>query len=46
MSKDKFWEYFDDDSREYVAAIMEAEKDFYEKSGKRIDDDLSAKRGG
>lgn len=32
MKKDKFWEYFDDESREYVRTIMDAEGDYYEKA--------------
>ncbi len=36
MEKDKFWEYFDDESREYVRTIMEAEGDYYEKAEKFI----------
>lgn len=34
--QDKFWEYFDDESRAYVATIMEAEGDYYEKAEKFI----------
>lgn len=36
MEKDKFWEYFDDESREYVRTIMDAEGDYYEKAEKFI----------
>lgn len=36
MEKDKFWEYFDDESRAYVQTIMDAEKDYYEKAEKFI----------
>lgn len=36
MEKDKFWEYFDDESREYVQTIMDAEKDYYDKAEKFI----------
>ena len=32
MEKDKFWEYFDDESREYVQTIMDAEQDYYDKA--------------
>ncbi len=40
MDKDKFWEYFDDESREYVSTIMEAESDFYEMSAVFVNRDL------
>lgn len=40
-SKDKFWEYFDDEQREYVRTIMEAEADYYEKSARKINMDIS-----
>lgn len=33
---DKFWEYFDDESREYVQTILDAEGDYYDKAGKFI----------
>ena len=36
MKKDKFWEYFDDESREYVQTIMDAEGDYYDKAEKKI----------
>lgn len=36
MEKDKFWEYFDDESREYVQTIMNAEGDYYDKAEKFI----------
>ena len=36
MDKDKFWEYFDDKSREYVKTIMDAEGDYYDKAEKFI----------
>ena len=36
MEKDKFWEYFDDESREYVQTIMDAEGDYYDKAEKFI----------
>ena len=36
MEKDKFWEYFDDESRAYVETIMDAEADYYEKAEKFI----------
>lgn len=36
MEKDKFWEYFDDESREYVQTIMDAEGDYYVRAEKVI----------
>lgn len=36
MEKGKFWEYFDDESREYVQTIMDAEGDYYDKAEKFI----------
>lgn len=39
--KDKFWEYFDDEQREYVSLIMDAEGDYYEKSAEYINADIS-----
>ncbi len=36
MKKDKFWEYFDDESREYVQTIMDAEGDYYDKAERFI----------
>lgn len=36
MKKDKFWEYFDEESREYVQTIMDAEGDYYDKAEKFI----------
>lgn len=32
VKRDKFWEYFDDEFREYVQTIMNAEGDYYEKA--------------
>lgn len=36
MEKDKFWKYFDDESREYVQTVMNAEGDYYNKAEKFI----------
>ena len=36
MEQDKFWEYFDEESRQYVETIMDAEGDYYEKAEKFI----------
>ncbi len=36
MQKDKFWEYFDDESKEYVQTIMDAEGEYYDKAKKII----------
>lgn len=40
MGKDRFWEHFDDKSKNYVDTVMDAERDFYEKSARFINDDL------
>lgn len=32
MKSDRFWEYFDEDSREYVQTIMDIEGDYYERA--------------
>ena len=34
--KDKFWEYFDDESREYVKTIMQVEGEYYKKAERVI----------
>ena len=36
MAKDKFWEYFDDESREYVQTIIDTEGDYYDIAEKFI----------
>lgn len=43
--KDKFWEYFDDESRAYVATIMDAEADYYEKAKNCINPHLKSGGG-
>ena len=39
-SKDKFWQYFDDDAKDYLSTIMEAEGDFYRKSAEYVNADI------
>lgn len=36
MEKDKFWEFFDDETRPYAETILAAEGDYYEKAYKYI----------
>lgn len=40
QAKDKFWEFFDDEHREYASEIMDAEAEYYEKSAILINHDL------